>query len=460
MYTNYSNTAEQGIIICSIRNPDEAYTAVESLNPDDFYDMNNRFLFSSICSLVKKSVTPDFATVVTEAENQGYSSAAQYLSELTDVFISSDIKTHIEAVKEKSRQRFILDICRKAEEDCTNGNSSEYVINKIYGKLLGMEQNKHDITPITKAYKDVITRTEEFKAARDSGASVGINTGIPKLDNILCGLMPGQLIILGACSGVGKTALALNIADYISKAHTVLYVSLEMTAAEIAGRLIAGVSGVPLKKIKSGLIKTCDIDRLKSVQGSEGLFINDNFSQTAASITAAAHKLKRRKGLDFMVVDYLQLMGRDRTLGDVQALDELTRQLKIMAGDLNIPILVLSQLSRDVNKRDGGNTAKPKLSDLRGSGAIEQNADVVLLLHRPDNDNKQTSGKRKTVTLNRRTFFMDGDFAILNIAKHRSGERGDILLSFNGERFKFSEVDVLAEKGIEEVETELPKEWR
>lgn len=438
MHIQNSEAAERGILAASIADAESAYTAIEELSEEDFCNRKNALIFSAVRKVVEQAKTPDFVTVATAAEVLGFKEAARYLSELAGMLILSDISGYIEAVKEKSRIRQIYRLLKKAADSCRNNDDSRDIIADISNALNGIRDERKGVIPIKEAAAKAVGIAEKRKNAVDSGHSVGILTGFPSVDGITCGLDGGQLVVLGARSSVGKTALALNMAVNIAKDKRVLYVSLEMTASELAGRILAGACGVPLKKIKSGHISASELSDIKKTELSGNLLISDNFGQTAAEINAAAARVKRQTGLDFMVVDYLQLVKRDRTQNDVQALDDLSRQLKIMAGGLNVPVLVLSQLSREADRKDGGTVNAPRLSDLRGSGAIEQNADIVLLLHRKEREDKD---------------------AVLNIAKHRNGATGFIELLFDGERLKFTERPPIYGTGVQEVKTELPKGW-
>jgi replicative DNA helicase len=282
--------------------------------------------------------------------------------------------------------------------------------------------------------KDVLNKTyEKISDLHDPEAKEkyrGLPTGFHSLDNILSGLQPSDLVILAARPSMGKTALALNIGQNVAqKGHAVGIISLEMSKEQLVERMFCSLLSVDSWKMRTGKLTDDDFSKIGGVMddlNSMKIYIDDSIGNSISELKAKARRLKMEHGLDFLIIDYLQLMsgGSSNAYGNrVQEISEISRALKALARDLSIPILALSQLSRAVEMRPN---KSPQLSDLRESGAIEQDADVVLMMYREDYYEEDTD--RKGVT-------------DIFIRKHRNGPIGHIELNFRKSQLKFVEME-------------------
>jgi replicative DNA helicase len=290
--------------------------------------------------------------------------------------------------------------------------------------------------------KDILNKTyEKISDLHDPEAKEkyrGLPTGFKALDNILSGLQESDLIVLASRPSMGKTALALNIAQNIAKkGHAVGIMSLEMSKEQLVERMFCSLLSVDSWKMRTGRLTDDDFSKIGAIMdelNSMKIYIDDSIGNSIAELKAKARRLKMESGLDFLIIDYLQLMNVGRTIGyqtnRVQEISEISRSLKQLARDLSIPLLAISQLSRAVEMRP---SKIPQLSDLRESGAIEQDADVVLMMYREDYYEDDTD--RKGVT-------------DIFIRKHRNGPVGHIELAFKKEQMKF--LDIEKQRKVEE----------
>ncbi|MBC5647545.1 replicative DNA helicase [Christensenella tenuis] len=421
--------AERSVIGAALLRPECAFEVLSSLQKDDFSSIVHMHVYEAMEKLAKEGITPDIVTVNSrlEALHLATPGTIEYLSGLTvETITTKNIKSHIDIIREKSKRRRLKEICARAISETSDPeNDIDGIANGLCNAIYDLDRRKSDVKPLKTAYQEAYAEIVEAVEAKKEGKLLGIQTGFPRLDKRLAGLKKGELIVIGARSSMGKTSFAMNIADHVKKDHKVLYFSLEMVPSQLALRLMAGDAKISMQDLRTGDIGGKEIARLgtaiQSVNGN--MFISDNFRQSTTDIMALSQKVRREHGLDLVIIDYLQLITRTEFKdNEVQALDAITRQLKVIAGELEVPVILLSQLSREADKGNkGGQRGRvPELSELRGSGAIEQNADVVLLLHKQSRDSTE---------------------AKLIVAKQRNGATGIMGLHWNGETTRFTEED-------------------
>lgn len=422
--------AERNVLGAALANVDCTYEMLASLSQEDFSGLVHQHLFTAISELVANGISPDLITVNEKLEEQKKATAGtvEYISDLiVGVISTSNVKHHIDIIREKSKRRKFKEICSRAVTAAADSeNDIDEIANELCNEIYELDQKKSDVKSLRGAYQEAYTEIVAAAEARKQGKYLGLQTGFARLDRTLAGLKKGELIVIGARSSIGKTSFAMNIADYVRREHKVLYFSLEMKPSQLAIRPMAGETGISMQDLRTGNVDEFKIKKISECLSSvkENMYISDSFSQSTTDIMSTAQKMRREHGLDLIIVDYLQLIKRtEHKDNEVQALDTITRQLKIIAGELDVPVIVLSQLSREADKgnKDQQRGKLPDLSDLRGSGSIEQNADVVMLLHRKNRDSTE---------------------AKLIIAKQRNGATGMMGLFWDGEKTRFTEEEI------------------
>ncbi len=421
--------AEKSVIGAVLLSQDVLIDVIDIVKPDDFYSRNNEIIFETIIELFNKNQPVDVITVTerlalkTQLDTVG---GIPYVASLADeVPLSSNAKQYATIVAEKSIQRKLIkaayEISKAAYEP--EGDVS-HTLEMAEQLIFNVSQNKSN-----KAYvqlRDVLTSVyTKLESIASMKGIPGIPTGYHDFDKMLSGLQNSDLILIAARPGMGKTAFMLNIAQYaaIKKNIPVAVFNLEMSNEQLATRMLSSESAVESEKLRSGDIHDSDWTKLAEALGplSEApIFFDDSTDISVSSIRAKCRKLKMEKDIKLVIIDYIQLMqGSGRTDNRVQEVSDISRSLKVMAKELNIPVIVGSQLSRDVEKRAD---KRPMLSDLRESGAIEQDADIVTFLYREDYYDKETKFKNVTEVI---------------VAKHRNGSTGTVKLMFDAERITF-----------------------
>lgn len=431
----YSMEAEQSVIGSILIDPASIERVIGIVQPSNFYIPQHKSIFQHMLLMFELGRPIDAVTLLEELKKSGdydETSGKQYLLQLANIVPTSrHITTYAEIVRDKYFLRSLIDVSRDTIADATEATTdAETVIDAAEQRILGIRSGKNtDLRSI----QEVLTQTMDHLSrisGDDKKEFAGLSTGFSSLDNVTTGLNKSDLIILAARPGVGKTAFALNIAENVAKTSNkaVVMFSLEMSAEQLALRMLSTEALVDSMKMRNGDISSDEWQRLAGAVTNLynlPIFIDDNAGITAGEMKA---KLRKVKNLGLVVVDYLQLMSGGK-MGDsrVNVVSEITRSLKIMAKDLNVPLIVLSQLSRDVEKRKGeGGT--PVLSDLRESGSIEQDADIVVFLHQDkvpnDIDSKPDILEMKVI-----------------IAKNRHGNTYTLPFCFTGKFTKFTAVD-------------------
>lgn len=422
--------AEQSVLGAVLLDNHALNRALEILTPDDFYKEAHRRVFRAILDLYERNEAIDLVTL-TEALRQrndleGVGGAA-YLTELVNaVPTAANISHHAKIVHEKSLVRQLV---RAATEIATRGYETQdrieelldYAEQRVFG--ISDAKMKPSFYPIRQIVKDSFELIERRYEQKEN--ITGVPTGFPALDDLTAGLHPGDLIIIAGRPGMGKTAFALNIAQHaaLDKRLPVAVFSLEMAREQLVIRMLCAEARVDAHKLRSGYLGAADWPKLTAAAGritEAPIFIDDTAALSVLELRAKARRLKRDQGLDMVIVDYLQLMrGRGNADTREQEISEISRSLKALAKELRVPVIALSQLSRAVENRT---ERRPQLSDLRESGAIEQDADLVMFVYR-DELYKQTEENRNR--------------AKIIVSKQRNGPTGDIDLVFLKEYTRF-----------------------
>lgn len=433
------NTEAEQIVLGSILIDQNAIHKVgDVLEPKDFYSPAHEEIYNAILELYGSHQPIDIATVQNRLKESGKLKdvgGASYLAELTNMVTTAAHADHYaNIVKEK---KILRDLIRTSAEITENAFSN---VEDIEGLLDGIEQSILNISQRS-LRKNFVHIKDELRAAYErieklhaGGEGMrGVPTGFPKLDNILSGLQKSDLVILGARPSLGKTSLALDIMRHaaLEAKVPVGFFSLEMSREQVIDRIISAESKVPLWEIRTGKIRDdvefqmiqASLDKLSSAH----IFIEDTPSMNILEMRSMARRLQVEHGLGLIVVDYLQLITPRRTNSDntVQQITEISRGLKALARELKVPVLALSQLSRDIDKRDYG---APKLSDLRDSGSIEQDADVVMFISRKDRAGAEVLPEEQGI-------------ATISVAKHRNGPIGTLQLRFDQDFASFKSID-------------------
>jgi len=411
---------------------------LDILKPSDFYEESHQIIFKAILNLYNQSRPIDLLTLTSElkaSKELKKIGGAPYLTELTNfVPTASHAKAYAEIVEKTSVRRRLIkagtEIANKAYEDDADVNNlvgtAEKQLFEVSDKIV-----RSDYVAMDELLADAFDRIEELH--KNKGALRGLKTGFRDLDKKTAGFQKGDLIIVGARPAMGKTTFAQNIAYNIASINKkgVLFFSMEMAKNEIVDRMISDVSGVDNWKMRTGNLTDEEFSRIGDALGEMDeipIYIDDTSSMNIMELRNKARRAMHDHDIGIVIVDYLQLIqGSDRYAGNrVQEVTEISRGLKILARELEIPVVALAQLSRNVTGREN---PRPVLSDLRESGSIEQDADLVMFLHRPDYYRQNDDNYEET------------HITELLIAKHRHGAIGKIELYFHPELLRFMSLD-------------------
>ncbi|MEK7175117.1 MAG: replicative DNA helicase [Patescibacteria group bacterium] len=427
--------AEESVLGALMMDKNAIIRVADILHPEDFYKRAHQLIFGAVLHLYEKSEPVDVLSLsnrlkeTQELENIGGTS---YLTGLVSaVPTASNVLHYAKIVRHKKILRELLaasqDIARLGFEE---NQDIELVLDEAEKKIFSIAERslKQDFIPIKSALEDAFERIDRLH--KGDGALRGLATGFADLDNYLAGLQKSDLVILAARPSLGKTSLALDIARNaaIKGQVPVGIFSLEMSKEQLVDRLLASEAGVDLWRLRTGRLSLdgddSDFVKIQEAMGilaETPIFIDDAASANIMQMRTMARRLQAEHGLGLIIVDYLQLMEGRNSASDnrVQEISEISRSLKNLARELNVPVLALSQLSRAVESR---NPQIPRLSDLRESGSIEQDADVVLFIYREDRE--KPNAERKNI-------------AEIHIAKHRNGPVGKIELYFNADQVSF-----------------------
>ena len=428
---------EEAVLGAMLIEPSSVDMALEELTASSFYDPKHRMIFEAMSELVTSHVSVDIVTVSAKLREKGNLEVVGgpvALADLSEkVGAAAHLEYYVKILKQKTIQRDLItaagEILRDAYDDSVK---VDYLIDTAQSKVYDAIQSnlRKDVQDVGSVINDAMKLIE--KNQKSSGMS-GVPSGFPSLDRVTRGWQPSDLIILAARPSVGKTAFALNLARNaaVDRNMPVAVFSLEMSALQLVMRLMTTESGFSADKLKGGSpiqpYEWPELEQRIAALSKAPLYIDDTPSLPLMEFRTKVKRLVKSKGVRLVIVDYLQLMQGPAELRGLreQEVAAISRTLKATAKELNIPIIALSQLSRNAVQRTGG-TGKPQLSDLRESGSIEQDADMVIFIHRPDylGLGESPDGKEATQII---------------IAKHRNGEVCDIEMRFKAEQVKFIE---------------------
>ncbi|MGA3178159.1 MAG: replicative DNA helicase [Candidatus Acidiferrum sp.] len=425
--------AERCILGAILLDNNALNTAIEALKPDDFFIPQHRSIFNQMIALGEAQHAIDLVTLTEELHRRGElesSGGAPYLASLVDgVPRVSNVEHYARIVKEKAMLRNLIHATHNIQQHAFDGeDGADTILDNAESSIFALAEDrvKAGLLPIKDIVRDNFERLE--KIFREGKSVTGISTGYGELDKLLSGLQPSELIILAGRPSQGKTALALNMAENIAirGGLPVAVFSLEMSKEALLQRLVASVAQVDAHKFRSGHLSREDWRRMTEGLGqmsSAPLWIDDAGSISVLEIGAKARRLKRDKGLSLLIVDYLQLItARGRFNSRQEEVASISRGLKGLAKELQIPVLVLSQLTRAPEREERG----PQLSDLRESGAIEQDADVVMFIYRPNFFNMNATPEER-------------EMADILIAKQRNGPTDKVKFVFRSRLTRFEE---------------------
>jgi len=416
--------AEQSVIGAILIDEEAIFKVSDHLQPESFYDKNHQLIYESIVQLYEQREAIDVITLTNQLKKNkvlkrvGGASAITRLS--NQLSTAANAESYARLIKENYIKRQLINLgSQMSELSFDSSKSAQDVLDLAESKVFKVSQTHSDreFIPLKDTLVESFERLDELQ--KSEGELRGVPSGFQDLDDLLAGMQKSNLLILAARPGMGKTALSLNVAQNMAVKYKkkVGFFSLEMSKEELVDRLLVSQADIDAWKLKTGRLNQQDFLKISDAMGvlaEANLFIDDTPGLSIFEMRTRARRLMSENAIDILVVDYLQLaQGRTKD-NSVQEVSEISQGLKNIARELRIPILALSQLSRAVESRG---EKRPQLSDLRESGAIEQDADVVMFLYRKDED------LREQVSL--------------RVAKHRNGPLGEIELYFRGDRIKF-----------------------
>lgn len=428
--------SERALLGALLLKPDVIHDVGDTVRADSFYAEKHRAIYEAMRELSDRGEPIDLLSLSERLTANGHIDrigGRAYIAELAASAPSPGNYAHYaDLVSRKHVMRSLIDASHEIEEAAYDESQDTAVVLDQAEKMIyaiGDKSSSHKFVAIKDKIDDAWERIEAL--SKSDGAIRGTPTGFPDLDNLLSGLHPSDLVILAARPSMGKTSLALDIARNAAVRHNtpVGIFSLEMSSEQLIDRMLAAESYVNSWKLRTGGVRDeADFGRIRDALESLSkapIFIDDKPGNNILSMRAVARRLKREHGIGLIVVDYLQLMAPTNTKNSdsmVQQVTEISRSLKSLARELSVPVLALSQLSRAVEQRGG----KPRLSDLRDSGSIEQDADVVMFIHRDDKRNPESDRP---------------NIAEILVEKHRNGPVGSVELYFDEKRATFQPLD-------------------
>jgi replicative DNA helicase len=428
--------AEKAVIGAMMLDSDAIMVCSEILTAGEFYQQQYGIIFDALVEMYRDGIGADLVTIqnkLREKEVTPELYSVEYLGELlASVPTSANVKFYAEIVHEKAVLRRLIKVTEQVTRECyMDSQPLEDILEDTEKSVFDVIQQRggSEFEPI----RDVVLRTLDSieKAAKQKGNITGLETGFRDLDAKTAGLQKSDLILIAARPAMGKTAFVLNIAEYVAlhSNSTIALFSLEMSKEQLVKRMLAMNSMVDSQKIRTGDLEDDDWDKLVgSVRkiGNSNLVIDDTSGITASELRSKCRKLKIEQGLDLVIIDYLQLMtgaGKRKSDSRQQEISDISRSLKVMARELDVPVIALSQLSRAVESRPD---KRPMLSDLRESGAIEQDADIVMFIYRDEYYNPDSEKK---------------GVAEVIVAKQRSGPTGPVELAWLSQYTKFGNLE-------------------
>ena len=429
----HSMEAEQAVIGSMLMDRDAMESALEILQPDDFYGRQYGTLFQAIRELNTENKPVDLVTLQERLKENNVPEELAGMDFIREVLgsvpTSANVKYYAKIVKEKSLMRRLIRTTEEITAQCYQGTDNvEALMDSTEKKIFNLMQSRGggDFTPIRQVVINALERIEA--ASKQNGSITGVSTGFIDLDYQTSGMQPSDLILVAARPSMGKTAFVLNMAQHMAFRDniTTAIFSLEMSKEQLVNRLFSLESKVDAQVLRNGRLEDSDWERLiesAEIIGNSNLIIDDTPSISIAELRSKCRKYKMEMNLGVIIIDYLQLMsgssGGKSSTSRQQEISDISCSLKAVARELNVPVIALSQLSRAVEQRDD---KRPMLSDLRESGAIEQDADVVMFIYRDDYYNKESEKK---------------NIAEIIVAKQRNGPVGTVELAWRPQYTQF-----------------------
>ena len=428
----WSPEAEQAVLGAMILDKDAALTAVQLVDHTMFYKDAHRRLFRAMHTLTENRVEIDHVTLQNELGQRGeldLIGGLEYIAELADsVATTANLEHHARIVRDKSTLRRLIEASTGIIQQAYEGRVGAHeLLDEAEGRIFRISQfrRREEFTRLKELLWDAMERIESLH--RGGVSITGVPSGFPDLDNLTSGFQRSELIIVAARPSMGKTAFCLNIASNAAQQNVgVAIFSLEMSKDALVQRLLCSAAGIDSQAVRQGRIRESDYPRIARASGilqSAPIWIDDTPALTLLEMRGKARRLRAESNVGLIVVDYLQLMrSPEYSENRVQEISDISRSLKALARELEVPVIALSQLSRASEQRGGDRT--PMLSDLRDSGAIEQDADIVVFIHRPEmyKDLREKAEAQGTS--------VEG-LAEIHLAKHRNGPTGNFKLYFH-----------------------------
>ncbi|MBQ6449387.1 replicative DNA helicase [bacterium] len=423
--------AETSLLGAVLIDPEAIYKVADIVSEDQFYANEHQLIFKAMRELYEQNKPIDVVTLSDQLkknkELKKVGGSAKLAEIANGTITSANVVTYATIVKDAATRRRLISLAAQmGDESFDAGITTQDLMDKVEQEIfsVSMSREGQKFVHIKDTLEESFNRIEQIQ--RSGAAFQGLPTGLTGVDNILSGMLPSNLIILAARPATGKTAFALNIASNLAIKHKkkVAFFSLEMSKEELVDRLIVNQADVDAFKLKTGRLTTdFDIPKISEAMGvlaEANIFIDDSPGLSIFDMRTQARRLMMQQHIDLLIVDYLQLAHGRTKDNRVQEVSEISQGLKNIARELKIPVIALSQLSRQVENRGGDKV--PQLSDLRESGSIEQDADVVIFLYRKNDDVR--------------------DIVDVKIAKHRNGPVGNVSVAFIGNKMRFADLDV------------------
>jgi replicative DNA helicase len=447
----YNMQAEQSVLGAVLLKPETLTDLVEIIRPEMFYTRQNAQIYSEMLRLFTADQTIDFVTLLDAVISDGVFPSADeakvYLTGLAETVPSiSNVKAYAQIVQEKYLVRQLMGVAKDILQDAGDEPDADLLLENAEQRIYEIRSGRDSsaLTPLSSSMVETLTNLQKISGP-DADKYKGIPTGFRLLDTVLTGLGRGDLIILAARPGMGKTSFALNIATRVAMQQKVpvAIFSLEMTCEQLTDRILSSTAGIDSQAFRTGRLNNSDWNdfaNATSLLYNVPIYMDDSSGISVPEIKAKIRQINqdpKRDKIGLVIIDYLQLMqSAKRTESRVQEISDITRNLKIMAKELNVPVIALSQLSRAAEKTAGRSDHRPQLSDLRDSGSIEQDADVVLFLYRAAYYNSQ-NGETEQANENE---------AECIVAKNRHGETSVVRLGWDGAHTRFSNLDEIHEQ--------------
>ena len=450
----HSLEAEQALLGCLLIDVKIQVEVAAFLAEEDFYAESHKYIFGAMEAIIRDNKPVDFVTLTDYLEKNGELERAggiSYITELTNVMPSSaNYQRYLDIVKRDSMLRKLIrgstEIIKECESSMESASALAFAEKTVYD--ISNSADTSEVVKIGSVLPEVMNKFDEL--SKNKSAYHGIKTGFKGLDSLLNGLHGSDLMILAARPGMGKTSFAMNIVEAVAEqGYTCAVFSLEMGKEQLTQRMMCSVAGVSMESALKGKMNKQEwlkIAKAREILSNANIFIDDSSLITPEQVLSKCRRIKKKSGLDFVMIDYIQLMSPEKRKNSdnrQNEIAEISRNLKILAKELNVPVLALSQLSRAVEARKG----RPQLADLRESGAIEQDADIVMFIHRPDKNATEKELAEGKIQQN---------VAEIIVEKHRNGPQGIVKLYFKGECTKFMNLN----EEEQNTQTEQVKEER